>query len=80
MDDHDGDHNRWHAHSFDLTGRDSDQQGDSPDLIAGPPGNSTVTQSLVVVGFVPVLESNSPARMAIAAVRDRGPPSPSLHA
>src|SRR5215213_6620086 len=64
MDDHDGDHNRWHSHGFDNTGRESDKQGDSPDLITGPPGISTVPRPLMVVGFVSVFGLNCPARMA----------------
>jgi hypothetical protein len=30
-------------------------------------------------GFIIVSDSRSSARIAISAVRDRGPPSPSLH-
>ena len=80
MDDHDGDHNRWHAHGFNNTGRDSDQQGNSPDLLAGPPGITAFLWSLVFVEFLTVSDSDFPARLALAADRDRGPPSPSLHA
>src|SRR5215212_6481375 len=52
LDDHDGDHNRWHAHGFDNSPGDS--QADSPLALASailtlsPPGLSTE-------GVVPVL-------------------------
>ncbi len=74
LDDHDGDHNRWHAHGFDNS--PGDTQADSPValscavLILGPPGFQTE-------GVVPVLALPEVSRFLVSRLRGRAPPSSS---
>jgi hypothetical protein len=77
MDDHDGDHNRWHAHGFDLSGRDAKPDSlDSPlpDAVSGPsaiqyPPQFT-TEGLVLTSNVP-----TPSVQRFYRLRDRAPPA-----
>ena len=73
MDDHDGDHNRWHAHEFVISGRDAKVTLDvvaepAPAVIDHKP--QFETESLVVVSDV-----SSPTAPRLYRVRDRAPPS-----
>lgn len=64
LDDHDGDHNRWHDHGFDDSGK---QYAEHPETLAiKPPGNSE---------FELVCEKplSAPSR-SISRARGRSPP------
>jgi hypothetical protein len=71
LDDHDGDHNRWHAYGFDNSGGDT--QADTPD------------SAVLVVGFhlgpdntaqwlIQVVASNRPSEKSRNLPRTRAPP------
>ncbi len=73
MDDHDGDHNRWHAYEFDISGRDAKVTlhvvaEAAPTVVDHRP--QFETESLVVVSNV-----SSPTAPRLSRVRDRAPPS-----
>ncbi len=77
MDDHDGDHNRWHAHGFDLSGRDASASGalgDAFAVLVRPPG--ILTPVFVAVDVVSSFVPFFPSRLLLGGVRGRAPPTP----
>src|SRR5436190_2438079 len=67
LDDHDGDHNRWHSHGFDNTG--GENQADIPVILrtAGVSVQPHLTQEAVV----PALEVTRVFRKTASRLRSR---------
>jgi hypothetical protein len=73
MDDHDGDHNRWPAHEFDISGRDAKV---TLHVVAEPvPTVVHHKPQFETEGLVVVSDVSSPTAPRLYRVRDRAPPS-----
>lgn len=76
VEDLDGDHNRWHAYGFDISGDGLSDDDYSLAILVSPPG--IVAPDLAFAGFVPTSSSPEPLRTVLERVRGRAPPV-SLH-
>ena len=76
MDDHDGDHNRWHERGFNDPGRNTDNDDHGIALPIHPPGFTAPV--LTSAGPLSVLPISRASRAVLKRVRGRAPPTSSL--
>lgn len=78
IDDHDGDHVRWHAHAFDLNHAGADEDADLPGLAEAPTAYVVIEVDLEPDSPVYIAAAPSPSFQSALQLQTRAPPSFSI--